>query len=301
MWRLALVILTGDSSTYRLAVAPAESLQVTLGGTDMGEPVVLMPGLFGSAFGYRRLIQRLASGGYRVIVVEPLGIGRSSRPARADYSLTAQADRIAAALDTLGVSRAIIVAHSVGASMAYRLAYRRQDLVRGLVSLDGGPAEAAATPGFRRAMRFAPWIKLFGGVGLIRRKIRSSLIAASGDASWVDAAAVDAYTVGAAADLDGTLRAYLRMARAREPERLEPNLRAIRCPVRLLVGSAPHDGGIQQREVELLGRMVGSFVVDTVAGAGHYLHEERPDVVFDAVRRLDSGLLQMDVPALGRD
>jgi pimeloyl-ACP methyl ester carboxylesterase len=301
MWWLALVIFTGDSSTYRLAVAPAESLQVTLGGADMGEPVVLMPGLFGSAFGYRRLIQRLATGGYRVIVVEPLGIGRSSRPERADYSLTAQAARIAAVLDTLGISHAIVVAHSVGASMAYRLAYRRPDLVRGLVSLDGGPAEAAATPGFRRAMRFAPWIKLFGGVGLIRRKIRSSLIAASGDASWVDAAAVDAYTVGAATDLNGTLRAYLRMARAREPERLEPHLGEIRCPVRLLVGTAPHDGAIQQREVELLGRMVGSFVVDTVAGAGHYLYEERPDAVFDAVRRLDSGLPHMDVPAHDRD
>jgi hypothetical protein len=38
-----------------------------------------------------------------------------------------------------------------------------------------------------------------------------------------------------------------------------------------------------------------------VAGAGHYLYEERPDAVFDAVRRLASGFPHTDVPAHDRD
>jgi pimeloyl-ACP methyl ester carboxylesterase len=152
MWLVPLLLATIDSASFALPVAPAETLHVTVTGS--GEPVVLIPGLFGSAFGFRRLIPLLSAAGCRTIVIEPLGIGASGRPERADYSLTAQADRIAAALDTLGVAHAIIVAHSVGASMAYRLAYRRPDLVRAIVSLEGGPAEAAATPSFRRAMRF---------------------------------------------------------------------------------------------------------------------------------------------------
>ena len=292
MWLLVLLMVADSTRAFKVAVAAAESVRVTVAGS--GDPIVLVPGLFGSAYGFRNVIPALRAAGYRAIVIEPLGIGGSGRPERADYSLTAQTNRIAAALDTLGVAGAIVVAHSVGASMAYRLAYRRPDLVRGLVSLDGGPAEAAATRGFRRAMRFAPWIKLFGGVRLIRRKIRNSLIAASGDTSWVDAAVVDAYTAGAAADLDGTLKAYLRMAQAREPERLEPHLGEIRCPVRLVVGTAPHDGGIQQRELLLLRRTVASFVVDTVVGAGHFLYEERPGVVLAAVRRLVSGFPRVD-------
>jgi pimeloyl-ACP methyl ester carboxylesterase len=287
---VALMLLAGEPGepgVHRIAVAPTESLRVTMAGT--GAPIILVPGLFGSAFGYRSLIPQLVAGGYRAIVIEPLGIGGSSRPERADYSLTAQADRIAAALDSLGLSHVVVVAHSVGASMAYRLAVRRPDLVRGVVSLDGGPAEAAATRGFRRAMRFVPWIKLFGGVRLIRGRIRRNLLAASGDSGWVTDAVVNGYTAEAAADLDGTLKAYLGMARAREPERLVPRLGEIRCPVLLLVGGARHQSGISAREVALLRSQVLAFTIDTVDAAGHYLQEERPEAVAAAVRRLAGG------------
>src|SRR5207245_6723895 len=98
------------------------------------------------------VLPRLAPAGYRAIVIEPLGVGGSGRPERADCSLTAQADRLAATIDRLGVTRAMVVAHSTSASMAYRLAYRRPDLVRGIVSIEGGPVEVLATSGMRRAM-----------------------------------------------------------------------------------------------------------------------------------------------------
>ena len=65
-----------------------------------------IPGLFGSRFGFRNVVPRLTEAGYRVIVIEPLGIGSSARPEGSDYSLTAQADRIAVVLDTLGVHAA---------------------------------------------------------------------------------------------------------------------------------------------------------------------------------------------------
>src|SRR3989442_272760 len=141
MWLLALALVAEASHPFSLALSPAESVAVTVTGT--GDPLVLLPGLFGSAFGFRTLIPLLTDAGYRAIVVEPLGIGSSARPAHADYSLTAQADRIAAALDRLSVRRAIVVAHSLGASMAFRLAYRRPDLLAGIVSLDGGPCRDA--------------------------------------------------------------------------------------------------------------------------------------------------------------
>lgn len=252
--------------------------------TGHGQSVVLIPGLFGSRFGFRHVVPLLAGAGYRVIVIEPLGIGSSARPEDGDYSLTAQADRIAAVLDTLAVRDAVIVAHSLGASMAYRLAYRRPELVRAIVSLEGGPAEAAATPSFRRAMRFAPWIKWFGGIRRIRGKIRSSLVAASGDTSWVTDSVVDAYTAGAAADLDGTLKAFLRMADARERERLAPHLATIRCPVRLLLGTAPHTGGVPPADVDEMRAALPSLAIDSVPGSGHYIYEEQPEAVVAAVR-----------------
>ncbi len=281
---LALLLCADTARAFPLVLSPPESVEVTVAGS--GEPVVLIPGLFGSAFGYRAVIPLLTDAGYRAIVVEPLGIGSSARPEHADYSLTAQADRIAAALDRLSVRHAVVVAHSLGASMAFRLAYRRPDLVAGIVSLDGGPAEAAATRAFRRAMKFAPWIKLFGGVKLVRKKIRGQLIKASGDASWVSEQVVDGYTAAAAHDLDGTLKAFLAMAERREPERLRPHLAEVRCPVRLLLGTATHEGGVSAEEVAVLAAALPLFIVDSVPGAGHFIYEEQPAVVVTAVRRL---------------
>lgn len=286
--RLALTLLVAATPAaaqeeFLVPVAPAESLRVTIAGA--GETIVLVPGLFGSAFGYRHLLRLLPAAGYRAVVIEPLGIGGSPRPRNADYSLTAQADRLAAALEHLESGPAVIVAHSVGASMALRLAYRHPELIRALVSLDGGPAEEAATAGFRRAMRYAPWIKWLGGMKRVRPRIRKDLIAASGDSSWVTEEVVDGYTAGAAADLDGTLLAFLAMAEAREPERLTPHLAEIRCPVRLVIGGAPHQSGVSPEQVRLMEERLPWFGIDSLPGAGQYLFEEQPEAVASLIQR----------------
>ncbi len=279
----------GPVSPHRffVRVEGAESLQVTMAGE--GEPVVLIPGLFGSAYAFRHLLEQLPAAGYRAIVIEPLGIGTSARPEKADYSLTRQADRIATVLRELHTGPATVVAHSTGASMALRLAYRQPALVSGSVSLDGGPAERATSRGFRRAMQYVPWIKWMGGVKRVRAKIREGLVETSGDTTWVTEEVVDGYTAGARQDLDGTLKAYLRMAESKEPERLVPNLGAVRCPVRLVVGTAPHEGGIPERQLEALQSGLTGFAVDSVPGAGLHVYEERPEAIVEAVRRVRLG------------
>src|SRR5947207_3487886 len=275
-------------------VAPTESLSVETAGR--GAPLVLIPGLFGSAFGFRKLVPLLVGAGYRTIVIEPLGVGASARPEKANYSLTAQADRIAAVLDSLHVRNALVLAHSIGGSEAFRLAYRRPDLVRGLLSIEGGPTESALTPAFRRALRFAPWIKLFGGIRVIRRKIHGLLIDSSGDSTWVTDDVVQGYTAGAARDLDATLRAYLAMGKSREPEKLAPHLAEVRCPVRLIVGGAPHDGDVGDQEVRLLEHTLRSFALDSVPGAGHFIYEEQPRAVLAAVTRLAASVTAARAP-----
>ena len=99
-------------------------------------------------------------------------------------------------------------------------------------------------------------------------------------------ALVNGYTAAAATDLDATLKAYVAMARAQEPERLEPHLAAIRCPVFLLLGGAPHDAGPRAADIAVLTQQLGTFATETVPGAGHFLYEERPDVVVSAVNQV---------------
>lgn len=276
---LAAALVSDSGRSFQVVVAPGESLHVAEFGNGHGEPVVLIPGFFGSVFGFRKLILLLVDAGYRPTVIEPLGTGFSGRPQRGDYSLTAQAEQLAAALDSLGIRNAPVIAHSVGGAMALRLAYRRPDLVRTLISLEGGPTERVATPEFRRAAAYIPWIKVLGGIKIIRRVVRRTLVRSSGDTTWITDGVVFGYTAGAARDLNGTLLSYLAMSDSHERERLEPHLKSIRCQVRLVLGGARHDGGVGPDEVAELEREVPRFAVDSVPGAGHYLQEEQPEAV----------------------
>jgi pimeloyl-ACP methyl ester carboxylesterase len=285
---LLLVLAIPDTSeTFLLPVAHAESLAITVYGS--GErTVIFLPGLFGSSFSYRNVMESLGDAGYRSLGIEPLGLGSSSRPDDANYSLTAQADRIVAAMDSLSVSSAIFVAHSLGASIAMRVGYRHPTRVRGIVSLEGGAGESATTPGFRRWIRFAPVIRMLDGRRIMQYMILRSMKKVSFDESWVSEQTVRSYTVGPARDLRATLDAYRGMARSEEPELLRDHLTELRCPVRLLVGQTEHGSGPPGDEVDLLVARLPLFTIDTVSASGYFIQEERPDVVVTAVTDVEN-------------
>lgn len=287
MWILALLLLADSATVRTVALAPAESVAVRLSGH--GQAVVLVPGLFGSAYAFRDIAPRLVAAGYRAVIIEPLGIGGSARPREADYSLTAQARRIGAVLDTLGVRDAIVVAHSVAGAMVFRLAIERPDLVAGIVSIEGGPVEDATTPGFRLAMKLAPVLKLLGARDVIRDQVTRQLASSSGDPAWVSDAVIEGYTADAVRDLGATLDAFQGMARAREPWPLGPALERIACPVRLVLGGAPHRSSPRPAEIEVLRAALGAFAVDSVPGAGHFVFEEQPEAVLRSVHALRAG------------
>jgi pimeloyl-ACP methyl ester carboxylesterase len=285
MTTLALLVALDSSVVRDVEVAPGEFLRTTTVGS--GPAMVFIPGIFGGAFGWRRVTATMAEQGYRCIVIEPLGFGWSSHPSTADYSFTAQADRIGQVLDLLGARDALIVAQSTGAAMAYRLAYRRPDLVRGLLSIDGGPAEAASTPGLRHALRFGGFLtKLFVGPGTIRKKVRHDLIENSGDTTWVTDSVVSEYTAGQAADVGGAIDGLRRMAKSVEPESLRDRLHESRMPIRLLIGSYPHPSSIKPAELDLLHQELSDFAVESVTGAGQHIEEEQPEAVIAALGRL---------------
>jgi pimeloyl-ACP methyl ester carboxylesterase len=70
-------------------------------------------------------------------------------------------------------------------------------------------------------------------------------------------------------------------------------LNQIHCPVLLVIGSAPHGGGIGRDELDLLSARVPRFAVDSVPNTGLYVYGEDPPAVLAAVRRIAAW------PALG--
>lgn len=103
-----------------------------------GEPLVLLHGN-GSMiedFESSGLID-LAAKNYRVIVFDRPGFGHSDRPRNVVWTPDAQAELIKGALERLGVSQAIVLGHSWGASVAVALGLKHPDLVQGLVLASG--------------------------------------------------------------------------------------------------------------------------------------------------------------------
>lgn len=103
-----------------------------------GEPLVLLHGNGG-------MIQDFAASGlvdtaakqYRVIVFDRPGYGYSTRPRGRVWTPEAQADLLHRALEKIHVSRAIVLGHSWGASVAVALALKYPESVRRLVLAAG--------------------------------------------------------------------------------------------------------------------------------------------------------------------
>jgi pimeloyl-ACP methyl ester carboxylesterase len=288
-----------------VALVPAESVAVHMAGSSAAPvsggpvlPVVLVPGLVGSAYGFRHIIPDLAARG-PVYVIDPLGTGSSSSPEDADYSLTAQSVRIGDVASALGVRRAIFACHSTGASMCYRLAHDRPGLVAGIVSINGGPTENVKTPGLSLALTFAPLISLFGGDGWARGKVEDGLKKSSADQSWVTDDVVLGYTAHYKGGVKAVLRTLKRMSDAKEPAPLAPMLPSIATPIHLLIGVGTTEGATKPEEIETLGTLP-SFSVDSIAGAGQYIQEERPAAVVDAIGLMARLITPPPQPSVGR-
>jgi pimeloyl-ACP methyl ester carboxylesterase len=113
------------------------SLQVREDGLATGPPIVLLHGFDASLRWWQPSVPALARS-HRVIRLDLLGHGGSAKP-RGGYSIPEQARLVDAAMGMLGVRRAIVAGHSMGAAVATALAESDPSRVAGLVVVDETP------------------------------------------------------------------------------------------------------------------------------------------------------------------
>lgn len=86
-----------------------------------GKTVVLLHGKnFGGSY-WQRTIADLSKAGYRVIAPDQIGFGKSSKPDRYQFSFHTMATHTSELLISLGVTRYMVVGHSMGGMLATRL------------------------------------------------------------------------------------------------------------------------------------------------------------------------------------
>jgi pimeloyl-ACP methyl ester carboxylesterase len=103
-----------------------------------GEPLVLLHGntTMGMDFTLSGLVD-MAAKRYRVIVFDRPGYGYSERPRSTIWTSEAQAKLLHRALEMIGVQRAIVLGHSLGALVAVAMALDRPSSVKSLVLSSG--------------------------------------------------------------------------------------------------------------------------------------------------------------------
>lgn len=99
-----------------------------------GEPVILLPGWPETWWSYNRIMPALAAR-YRVIAVDIRGMGASSKP-EGGYDKKTMARDIYELVRHLGLQRAHIVGHDIGAQVAFAYAANHPEAAQTLTLLD---------------------------------------------------------------------------------------------------------------------------------------------------------------------
>ena len=100
-----------------------------------GDPVLFVHGTPTWSFEFRHVIKALAPT-HRCIALDQLGFGLSNRPTGADYSPEAHARRLAAFVESLGLTRFTLVVHDYGGPIGLPLALATPSPVTRLVLIN---------------------------------------------------------------------------------------------------------------------------------------------------------------------
>ena len=119
----------------RLPVDGIELWVVDEGPRD-GPLVVLIHGFPELGYSWRHQIPALTGAGYRVLVPDVRGFGRSDAPPEiADYAITEHVADVVALIDHAGADAAVVVGHDWGADIAWKTAWLRPERVRAVAGL----------------------------------------------------------------------------------------------------------------------------------------------------------------------
>ena len=265
--------------THRHAVARDIDIHYVEGGS--GDAVLLVPGWPQSWYAWRHVMPALADN-YRVIAIDPPGLGGSGRPSAYDTATIAR--YFDAFLTTLKLDRVAFFGHDVGAWIGYAYAVRHPQKVRRLALID------AAIPGIAPADAFAltperigkTWHFYFNALpdlpealvaGRERMYLAWLFTARSASKSAIDADTITEYTRAYSAP--GAMQsgfAYYRAIFDSIAQNKSTAANKLQMPV-LAIGGAQWMGPMMEK---MVAPVAANLRVEIVEGSGHFVPEEAP-------------------------
>ena len=243
-----------------------------LGGS--GPLLIYAPGMGDLGAVYRFVAPEFARKGYRVVVTDLRGMGRSTI-AWKDYSEASLGADLLALVRQLGAGPAVLVGNSISAGSCVWAASQAPSLVSGLV-LVGPFVRDPHLPALKRWMfRFAlawPW-----GAGVWANYQSRQLYPSRPPSDMTE------YREAVRSNLKepGRLKSFQRMASSNHAE-IEPLLGRVKSPTLIVMGTSDPDFPDPTGEARWVGEHLHGSVA-LVEGAGHYPQAEFPEQFSTAV------------------
>jgi haloalkane dehalogenase len=274
--------------TYAPRYVAQDGLRMHYVDEGTGDPLLLLHGEPTWGFLYRRMIPPLAVAG-RVVVPDLFGFGRSDKPLRqADYSYDSHyrsIERLALELDLV---RLTLVVHDWGGPIGLRLAVTHTDRVERLVILNTGVgAGRAPSPDW---LRFRELVRQVGADFTASRLVQVACV------SRLDGDTIRGYDAPfPVAEAKAGARAFPELVPTELDHPSAPAMLDVRDALSrwekpTLVLFSDSDRVFSPVHAERLASHIpGALPAEIVAGAGHFLQEDRGEEIAERVVRFVRG------------
>jgi magnesium chelatase accessory protein len=242
-----------------------------------GPVVLLIHGTGASTHSWRALLPLLAAT-CDVVAMDLPGHAFTATPPPHGLALDGMAALVAALVDTLGITPALLVGHSAGAAVAMRMVLDGRVAPQAVVGLNAalfplGGLAGVLFPPVAKLLALTPFAAhLFARRSWDRRAVEGVL---SGTGSTLDAAGLALY--GRLLADPGHAAGALGMMAGWRLEAFNRDLVRWATPLGLIVGD--NDRAVPPGDAARTRRLLAPttpFDLQRVAGAGHLLHEEWP-------------------------
>jgi pimeloyl-ACP methyl ester carboxylesterase len=304
--------MTADSGDARIThrQVPVNGIELHVAEVGSGPLVVLCHGFPELWYSWRHQLPALAQAGYRAVALDMRGFGQSSIPAEIEaYDMPRLRGDLVGLLDEVGEERAVFVGHDWGAVVVWQLALAQPERVAAVAGLSVPFTPRSPAPPvqlLRRARGEDFYIVWFQEPGVadaaLSRDVRRTLTAgeawtsrwAQSDEpprrpSWLAEEDLEVYVSSfERTGFTGGLNYYRNLDRNwelsahladRRVERPALFLTGSRDPVATFMPAEAMDGWV----TDLRERVV-------VEGAGHWVQQERPEEVNQALLGFLAGL-----------
>ena len=262
--------------TDKSGEAQPEEARIHYLEAGVGEPLILVHTVGQSLYTWRNAFQ-LLSEHYRVIAIDLLGHGYSSRPASFDYTIGEHAEALRLFMDAKGIESAHIAGFSMGAVYVLDFIRKFPDRVGKTVLISPG----GITPEMPLSIRMLD-SSILGGIAcrlFNRRTLSRCLSECYFDLTNISDEVLDEYYMTIA---DSASRKALHYCVANfDDSEVEQNMRNISTEVLILWGADDKFHLTEGSELYHMAIQTAQFGI--VRNAGHLMHEEKGARFVEAV------------------